>query len=135
MKNSIKIMIIGLMLGTMILAGCTEPVPEDTGATEIPPQDTGETDEPAMETVEVTLEEFGVMPETITVSAGTVKFEVANSGNWKHEFAIEGTDVFESVPSGETRVVEVTLEAGTYKVTCPIPGHTEKGMEATLVVE
>ncbi len=73
------------------------------------------------------------------ILAGPIAFQVTNDGNTTHSFRIqgEGTDV--SLPNdlqpGETAVLEVPLEAGTYVVTCPISNHADLGMRMEIAVE
>jgi plastocyanin len=88
-------------------------------------------------TVEVSLTEWAIVMPT-SVPAGTVIFTVTNTGTVSHNFEIEGNDVeqtFETdLAPGETRVLEVELQPGTYEVYCPVSGHAENGMELELTV-
>jgi hypothetical protein len=88
--------------------------------------------------VVVTLREYEVdMPASIP--AGITAFEVANAGSVPHSFRLqgEGTDVSlaSDLEPGETAVLEVALEPGSYVVTCPIANHAELGMRVELTVE
>lgn len=95
-----------------------------------------------------------------TVEAGTVTFEVTNSGDLLHEFVIFETDLaadalptnesgsevledgeglslvdeVEDIESGETGSVTVTLEPGNYVLVCNIKGHYQMGLRAELTV-
>lgn len=97
-------------------------------------------------------------PERFDVSAGeTVRFEVTNSGEVRHEFFIGTTDEHRvhaeemresehgddahanpaavTVEPGATGTLEYTFEeAGELLVGCHEPGHYESGMVAPLTV-
>jgi uncharacterized cupredoxin-like copper-binding protein len=47
----------------------------------------------------------------------------------------QGVDVrTANIAPGQSATISVTLKAGTYLVTCPIPGHAQQGMHATITV-
>ena len=101
--------------------------------------------------VDVTLQEFSVIPDVDSVEAGEVTFKVENVGpDDVHEFVIfktelepdalptvadssvdeagEGVeliDEIEDIPVGETQSVTVDLEAGSYVLICNIYDETE----------
>jgi uncharacterized cupredoxin-like copper-binding protein len=105
-------------------------------------------------TVEVTLQEFSIIPAQESVSAGEVTFEVENTGPEDvHEFVVIETDLaqdalptdengvveeegegmevideIEDIPVGETQNVTVDLDAGNYVLICNI--WTEEEQEA-----
>jgi uncharacterized cupredoxin-like copper-binding protein len=98
-------------------------------------------DEPKAEktpgTVEVRLSEYAIdMPETL--AAGPTTFVVLNQGNKTHSFKIEGPGIDEllSAPVAPRAKgsLQVTLQAGEYKVYCPVGSHSSKGMARKLVV-
>ena len=97
---------------------------------------------PAMQaadnTVNVTLSEYKIdMPSSLP--AGPTTFNVTNSGSKKHTFKIEGNGIEEklkdSLKERESGTLKVDLKPGTYKVTCPVMGHTHKGMSMELKVQ
>jgi uncharacterized cupredoxin-like copper-binding protein len=93
--------------------------------------------QPADNPVNVTLSEYKIdMPNSIP--AGPTTFHVTNSGTKKHTFKIEGNGIEEKLKSSlkekESGTLQVDLKPGTYKVTCPIIGHTHKGMSMELKV-
>jgi len=97
--------------------------------------------QPPPQEIHVTLSEWTMGFETITILGGKLKFVVTNAGTMPHGFEIEGEIngeevewVIEPFPPGETRTLKVDLPPGHYEVYCPVPGHREKGMEAELVV-
>jgi uncharacterized cupredoxin-like copper-binding protein len=105
-------------------------------------------------TVEVTLQEFSVIPAQESVSAGEVTFDVENTGPEDvHEFVVIKTDLapdalptdengvveeegegmevideIEDIPVGETQSLTVDLDAGNYALICNI--WTEEEQEA-----
>jgi high-affinity iron transporter len=89
-------------------------------------------------TVEVGASEYRFDPNTITVAAGQVTFEVTNNGTEEHEFEVFKGDLVvdevEGLVPGLTRTLPVTLEAGDYTFACKLAGHDLAGMTGTLTV-
>jgi uncharacterized cupredoxin-like copper-binding protein len=87
--------------------------------------------------VEVVLTEFAIDMPT-SVPAGTVSFDIANSGTMAHNFEVEGEGVEESLDEdldpNQAETLTVELAPGTYTVYCPIGDHREQGMEVELEV-
>jgi uncharacterized cupredoxin-like copper-binding protein len=88
-------------------------------------------------TVDVTLTEFKIeMPQTLP--AGPTTFVVKNAGAANHNFEIQGQAINQVFPSnlkpGETQTMQVDLEAGTYRVWCPVDSHAAQGMDMQLTV-
>jgi len=103
-------------------------------------------------TVDVTLQEFAVIPAESLVEAGEVTFEATNEGpDDVHEFVIFRTDLapdqlpvdendavdeegeglelvdeIEDIPVGETQSVTVELESGNYVLICNIWDEDEQ---------
>jgi len=103
-------------------------------------------------TVDVTLQEFAVIPAESSVEAGEVTFEVSNEGpDDVHEFVVFKTDLspidlptnpdgsvneegegieligeIEDIPVGETQSVTLDLESGNYVLICNIYTKSEK---------
>lgn len=112
------------------------------------------------QTVNVVLDEYMVMLDSNSISAGKVTFQIANQGYEKHEFVILRTDLsVDSLPSdtstnklleettdivhvseldgvgpGEQKNLEVVLPPGRYLLVCNYPGHAHQGMVAVLTV-
>lgn len=107
---------------------------------------------PVMTTVNVTLQEFSVMPDQSSVPAGHITFHVSNIGEDMHEFLVIKTDLapdmlpteangsyeedgpgtdlldeIELVPSGESRNLEIDLAAGNYVLICNMVHMEENG--------
>ena len=93
----------------------------------------------APEIVDVALSEFNIDMAT-EIPAGPVRFNISNVGNAPHAFVLEGEGISKrlasNVPAGDTAVLNVVLEPGTYTVFCPVGegAHREKGMELELTV-
>lgn len=117
------------------LIACGGREPEDEAApedTEAAAPGTAEAD-----TVEVTLDEFEIrMPDTLR--AGPTVFRVTNSGEEEHNFEVERGDMEEefeeNLQPGETNTLQVDLEAGAYRIYCPVENHGEQGMAMNLMV-
>jgi hypothetical protein len=88
-------------------------------------------------TVAVTLTEFNI-DMSASIPAGPTVFEVTNQGTTEHNFEIEGQGVEEELAAnlqpGETGMLEVDLEPGTYEVYCPVDNHEGEGMALQLTV-
>jgi uncharacterized cupredoxin-like copper-binding protein len=87
--------------------------------------------------VEVHLSEYAVkMPQTLP--AGPTTFLVHNDGLKIHSFKIEGPGIDQllsaPVEPKATGTLTVALQAGEYKIYCPISSHAAKGMTTKLVV-
>jgi uncharacterized cupredoxin-like copper-binding protein len=88
--------------------------------------------------VQVTLSEYSIeMPATLP--AGRTRFEIRNAGQLPHNFEIEGQgieeELEEDLAAGQSGVLEVDLQPGTYRVYCPVGNHDEEhGMTTELTV-
>lgn len=86
--------------------------------------------------VPVTLGDLFIEPSDLTVAAGDVTFDVANTGSGPHDLTIEELGVATpTLDGGGSAALEVDgLAPGDYTLYCSIPGHRAAGMEATLSV-
>lgn len=87
--------------------------------------------------VDAELDEWVIrMPETIP--AGETVFVISNEGIMEHNLRIQGREIDASLPAdlqpGESGRLEVDLEPGTYRVTCPVLNHAALGMRLELTV-
>jgi uncharacterized cupredoxin-like copper-binding protein len=87
--------------------------------------------------VPVSLAEFAIsMPSTLP--AGRVTFAITNDGTIAHSFEIEGNGVEKALKNplepGQTDMLSVNLDPGTYTVYCPIDDHRGQGMELEVTV-
>jgi len=100
----------------------------------------------AVRNIPVTLGDYRIMPDSITVQAGeTVQLELTNTDSLTpHNFTLQdataGLDVDVDVSAGKTEIVDITpLQPGTYQYFCNkkllfMKSHRERGMEGTLTV-
>ncbi|CAN5590554.1 hypothetical protein BH23ACT3_BH23ACT3_05920 [soil metagenome] len=71
-------------------------------------------------------------PDRVVVGQGDVLF-VDNTHIFRHTFTVEGTDIDVELPALQAVRVPIDLPAGTYEVSCDVPGH--ESMTTVLVVE
>lgn len=112
----------------------------------------------AGQTVDVTLQEWAVVPASESVAAGDVSFAVTNNGPEDvHEFVVLKTDLdagdlpsddtgavdeagegitvideIEDIPVGESQDLSVVLDAGHYVLLCNIYDETEQEAHYTM---
>jgi uncharacterized cupredoxin-like copper-binding protein len=135
-----KRLAIGLAVSTLtLLAACSDDTSSPAAGTTTSPAAAGGT-------VEVTLQEFSVAAVPSSVGAGSVTFDVTNTGPEDvHEFVIIKTDLdytalptdedgavdeegegievvdeIEDIPVGDTQSVTADLDAGSYALICNI---------------
>ncbi len=84
--------------------------------------------------VNVAENDFAIMLDNSTVSAGTVTFNIKNAGPSPHNFMIGGK-MSETIEMGKTTTLKVDLKAGPQKYICNIAGHEQLGMVGTLTVK
>lgn len=163
--NVLRRVCAGMAVGVVALAvaACT---PAATGTASVSASaSTSASEDMAAGTVNVTLQEFSVIPDPTTVPAGEVTFHVTNNGpDDVHEFVIFKTDLaadalptaedgsvdeegegvelideIEDVPVGESMDVTVSLDAGAYVLICNIVEgdevHYAMGMRTAFTVE
>ncbi len=102
------------------------------------------TDEPAAagtrpedRDVNVSMAEWKLAPSRTRVPAGKVRLTAENTGGVPHALRIVGggLDVStESFGGGQSRSLDIVLAEGTYQLVCPIPGHEQQGMKASVTV-
>lgn len=87
--------------------------------------------------IEIALLEYEMKPNKIRVKPGAVTFVLRNEGRFAHDFHVEGPGVEAHAAKfspGRTVRLEVSLQEGEYKISCPLSNHDERGMHGTLVV-
>jgi len=87
--------------------------------------------------VKIGLADFKITPNELAVPASKVTFVFENSGRYTHDFRIEGKGMDVKAPkigAGGTREWSVALTPGTYRISCPISNHDQRGMEGALAV-
>jgi plastocyanin len=95
--------------------------------------------------VRVTLDEYAITPQDISVPAGRVQLVARNVGRLTHNLRVEvppedpdaQTEAVGTTPTaqpGETVRTTVSLKPGTYTLRCTMANHDDLGMYGTLVV-
>ena len=87
--------------------------------------------------VEIALTEYEMTPRKLRTRPGTVTFVLRNDGRFAHNFHVEGPGVeahAEKFSPGRTVRLEVSLQEGEYKISCPLSNHDQRGMHGTLIV-
>jgi hypothetical protein len=91
---------------------------------------------PAATNVPVLLSDFRI-DAPASLPPGKYDFRVSDTGAALHALAIVGPNVnaaTDTLGPGQSTTLTVQLEPGVYTLTCPVPGHVDKGMQATLAV-
>ncbi|MBI3938650.1 MAG: cupredoxin domain-containing protein [Betaproteobacteria bacterium] len=86
--------------------------------------------------IEIALTEYEMKPGRIRTKPGTVVFVLRNEGRFAHNFHVEGPGVdttAEKFSPGRTVRLQVTLQQGEYKISCPLSNHDQRGMHGTLI--
>ncbi|MGK5111737.1 MULTISPECIES: cupredoxin domain-containing protein [unclassified Geodermatophilus] len=130
-----------------LLGACGGDDGGDTGATESTTSSSAAetsssaaaTSAPAeSEAVTVNAVDFSFELSEDSYAAGTYTFDVTNSGQMPHNFAVErdGETVAatEVLQPGGTATLEATLEAGDYFFYCAVGQHRANGMEVPVTV-
>jgi plastocyanin len=89
--------------------------------------------------VTVTLEDYDIMPATLSLKPGQAVFYVKNTGKTPHNFTLidaSGKSLFNTanINQGQAVVLQAEISATTSKYICTQPGHRSLGMEGTLTV-
>ena len=91
-------------------------------------------------TITLSLKEFRITPETVTIKAGTsVTFAARNDGRMVHALVIKGNGINLATKDlafgpATTETITASLAAGTYTFFCPVGAHANLGMRGTLTV-
>jgi predicted component of type VI protein secretion system len=76
------------------------------------------------------------MPESLPTGATT--FQVTNAGNHEHSFGIVGPagdkTLDKTLKPGESATLDIVLDAGTYRVYCPVDESHGKPLQLALHV-
>jgi plastocyanin len=90
--------------------------------------------------VTITLDDYLIRPQELTVPAGQrLRLTIVNRGRLGHTLRIRrgsGADRFQqkTLAPGERSTRRLRLEPGTYTMYCAIANHEELGMHGTLEV-
>lgn len=88
-------------------------------------------------TLRISLKDFNLDPDNVTGKAGTITFVLKNEGRYTHDFRVEGQGIDDKAPKvgqGRTFEWQIALTPGTYRISCPISNHADRGMTGTLEV-
>ncbi|MHB0998740.1 MAG: cupredoxin domain-containing protein [Armatimonadota bacterium] len=116
------------VVSVMIITGCSKKA-ETSGQT-----DTVNT---AKQQVSVDLGEWYVKLDPTTVNAGSIQFNIKNTGGKLHAYEIDGQGIdkeSKTLDPGQSTTMTVDLKSGKYKTYCPIDKHEEAGMVTTFTV-
>jgi plastocyanin len=89
---------------------------------------------------QITIEgtEFAFSPSTLTVTVGQpVQITFKNGGAYSHNLTITALGVkTKTIQPGQEDTISFTpAKAGQYPFICTVPGHADKGMKGTLIVQ
>ena len=87
--------------------------------------------------INISLTEWKLQPSRARVPAGQLRFLAEDTGDTQHALRIvgQGMDVStDDFGPGQSRSITMVLPAGEYQLICPIPGHQQQGMSATITV-
>jgi uncharacterized cupredoxin-like copper-binding protein len=94
--------------------------------------------------LKITLDEYRIVPQNVSIRPGRMKFVVRNAGRLTHNLVIQdelrnGTFVerpdrrVATMQPGQTaEPIKVDLDAGTYRLVCTIANHDDLGQFGTL---
>jgi len=86
--------------------------------------------------ITVDLVDIQFVPADITVKANTqTTIVLTNTGASEHTFTIAELGIDERLAPAESTEITINAAAGTYEITCEIPGHAAAGMVGTLTIE
>lgn len=94
----------------------------------------------------VTLDEYRIVPQTVEVQAGRMKFVVRNTGRLTHNLVVQEPEGLDGRPLNIAKVdtmqpgqtaspIKVTLSPGEYRLVCTIANHDDLGQFGTLTVQ
>ena len=84
--------------------------------------------------LDLTGTEYSFSPSAAKASAGKTTIRFTNKGAMEHDFVIKALNVKLVAQPGKTAEVTVVLKPGTYESHCSVPGHSQSGMQGTLIV-
>ena len=88
--------------------------------------------------VDVVEKEFSITLTPTALHPGTVSFTVHNEGTFPHNLNVSGPGVTQqaspTLSPGQTAVLTVTLQPGSYELWCSVDSHKDRGMDQTVKV-
>lgn len=86
----------------------------------------------------VTGSEFAFTPSTITVKKGQpVQLTFKNAGQYPHNWSVTALGIkTPTIQSGQSTTITFTpAQSGSFTYICTVPGHADRGMKGTLIVQ
>ncbi|MFL6198594.1 MAG: cupredoxin domain-containing protein [Thermoanaerobaculia bacterium] len=124
-RHQYRLLLLAVLAAALSLTACGG----DSGNT---PASAGE------QTVQVKVTDDRIQMPT-ELPAGMAMFEVTNSGTHEHSFGITGPGgdkvLEKTLQPGESETLEMTLDAGTYRIYCPVDQKHGDPMQLALNVK
>ncbi|MGI8730615.1 MAG: hypothetical protein ACR2LK_11610 [Solirubrobacteraceae bacterium] len=125
-----------MLLPTALLAALALPLTGCGGG------DVFRTDRPILR---LTLDEYRIVPQSIVIKPGRMKFQVRNTGRLTHNLVLQNPDgadgkVVEIArtdtmqPGEMAEPIKVTIAPGEYRLVCTIANHDDLGQYGSLQV-
>jgi uncharacterized cupredoxin-like copper-binding protein len=111
---------------TTAASSTTAPTTTEATTTEAPA--------PTSQVVQVTEKEFKIILASPTLKAGTVTFQIKNTGAIAHDLAVVGGPKSSLIQPKATGTLTVKLKPGTTELYCTVPGHKAAGMDLKVKV-
>jgi uncharacterized cupredoxin-like copper-binding protein len=89
---------------------------------------------PTPQVVQVTEKEFKIILAASSLKAGTVTFQIKNTGTIPHDLAVVGGPKTPLIQPKGTGTLTVKLKPGTTELYCSVPGHKAAGMDLKVKV-
>lgn len=125
-------------LTALLLGACGSSSTTTTPPAGSTPSATAPTATGAGTKVDVTEKEYAITLSQTTFAPGNYTFAIKNTGSIPHNLAIEGPGVDKqvspTVTGGKSTTLTVALQAGTYELSCAVPGHKDQGMDLKIKV-
>jgi uncharacterized cupredoxin-like copper-binding protein len=108
--------------------------PTTTQATTTTPNAPPGAPAPTPQVVQVTEKEFKIILAASSLKAGTVTFQIKNTGAIAHDLAVVGGPKTSLIQPKGTGTLTVKLRPGTTELYCSVPGHRAAGMDLKVKV-
>jgi len=89
---------------------------------------------PTPQVVQLTEKEFKIILASSSLKAGTVTFQIKNTGAIAHDLAVVGGPKTPLIKPKGTGTLTVKLKPGTTELYCTVPGHKAAGMDLKVKV-
>ncbi|MGD9998839.1 MAG: cupredoxin domain-containing protein [Ilumatobacteraceae bacterium] len=74
---------------------------------------------------------YTITPNELTVPAGDAELRVSNTDTMVHNLVVAGRGTMPLSP-GQTEVISISTQPGSYQMWCDVPGHRQMGQKGTL---